>query len=189
MNTIDFIRKHTRIILETGKDEDEDEKVKKEYSPHYGGKYSKSVRIGRISKASQQALGLAAKNPSQLLLNLGLQKYETEGSSRFEEIINFIEEIRKRNNLISLVYESPEKESNHIDIPVFLLSGKVPAVKESQCPRYIKAMLLAGHALGIIDFDIEKNHVGLREIVNDEEIDDEKENEAKSYFVRLTIKD
>ena len=185
MNTIDFIRHHTRLILE--KDEKSDNApAQPRGGGDYKGKYSKSVRVGRMSGEAKRALGLAGSNPRQLLNNLGINKYETKGGDALSEVLDFIDTARRTNTLLGAAFEKPTKESNHIDIPVFLLGGKVAAIKQTQAPRYVKALLLSGHLLGLIDFDIEKNSVGLRSVESEE--DDESSSGDKQYFVRVTLK-
>jgi hypothetical protein len=181
MNTVDFIRHHTRLILE------KDEKTTPPSAPSKGdfkGKYSKSVRVGRISNEAKAALGLAARNPNELLANLGLSKYTTVGNNKLDEIFNFIEAVRRSSTLMGVAFEKPVKQSKGIDIPVFLLGNKVPAIKQTQAPRYVKALLLAAHTLGIVDFDIERNSVGLRSV--DEGGDGE--GEEKQFFVRVSYR-
>jgi len=182
MDTIDFIRHHTRMILEK-----EEKSSSPESKPEHGdfmGKYSKSVRVGRMSKEAKAALGLAGSNPRELLSRLGLSKYTTTGSNKVDEIFNFIEAVRKSSTLMGVAFEKPVRQSNSIDIPVFLLGNKVPAIKQTQAPRYMKALLLAGHQLGIVDFDIERNPVGLRSIEEEEG----GEEDDKKFFVRVTYK-
>lgn len=186
MDTISFIRYHTRLILE------KEEKTNSASSPpsrgegDYRGKYSKSVRVGRMSAESKRALGLAGSNPRQLLSNLGINKYETKGGDPLSEVFDFLDTARRTNTLLGAAFEKPTKESNHIDIPVFLLGGKVAAIKQTQAPRYVKALLLAGHLLGLINFDIEKNSVGLRSVGGEK--DDDPSSGDKQYFVRVTLK-
>lgn len=179
MDTIDFIRYQTRVILR------EEKPSPQGNSADYRGKYSKSVRTGRISGEAKKALGLAGSNPRALLSNLGIAKYQTAGNSRAEEIVNFFETVRKSNAVMGAAFEKPSSGSNHIDIPVFLLGGEVPAIKQTQAPRYVKALLLAGHSLGIVDFDIERNSVSLRSVESEEENAD---SGGKQFFVRLSLK-
>jgi len=184
MNTVDFIRYHTRLILEKEERATQSAPRAGEKGGDFKGKYSKSVRTGRISSAAKQALGLAGSDPKALLSRLGLGEYQTAGGSKVGEVVNYFNAIRNSSPLMGAAFEKPVVESNHVDIPVFLLGGKVPAIKQTQAPRYIKAVLLAGHSLGLVDFDIESNPIGLRSVESDEEdsADD------KKYFVRVTIK-
>lgn len=183
MNTIDFIRHHTRLILEN--DEKPQPASPETKGGDYQGKYSKSVRVGRTSSEAKRALGLAASNPRQLLSNLGISKYQTTGADRLGEVLHFIDTVRRTNTLLGVAFEKPQKESNYIDIPIFLLGGKVAAIKQTQAPRYVKALLLAGHALGLINFDIETNSIGLRSVETD---DSDESPDSKQYFVRVVMK-
>lgn len=178
MDTVDFIRHHTRLLLE----KDEKTTPPPTDKGDFRGKYSKSVRVGRMSKESKAALGIAGRNPRELLNNLGLSKYTTTGNNNLDEVFNFIEAVRRSSTLMGVAFEKPIKQSNGIDIPVFLLGSKVPAIKQTQAPRYVRALLLAGHLLGIVDFDIEKDYVGLRSVEKGES------DEEKQFFVRVAYK-
>lgn len=176
MNTLDFIRHHTRLIL---REESGDDPPPPPPPADYEGKYSKAVRGGRASKAAQAAEGLAKSNPKQLLSNLGMAGYKTEGSSKRDEVLNFLKKFRSATPQVSLAFDKPEMESENIEVPVRSLEKGKSAISEFQAARYVKAALTAGFLLGIIDFDPaeKKNKVQTRSVGD---------GDGKKYFVRVT---
>ena len=186
MNTLDFIRHHTRIILrEAGEGKGSSSKgssspASDSESGDFRGKYSSAVRGGRASKAARAAEGLAKSNPQQLLANLGMATYTTAGNDRLDEIFNFIKKFRSATPQVSIAFESPEKKSGGIDIPVAELDKSTSAVSQFQAARYVRAALIAGFMVGIIDFDptVGGNKVQTRKVEGAT---------GDKYFVRVTL--
>lgn len=144
MDTIDFIRHHTRMILEEE------------------GKYKtrKGLGAGAASGAAKQALGLAASNPEELLKRLKVDKYKTRGSSKIEEVINFLNEVISKSKM-GIAFSKAEKSGSNIEIPIAMLDEKNTTINKDQAPRYIKASLLAGGLGGLIDFELARDKVSL----------------------------
>jgi len=182
MNTIDFIRHHTRLILrEAGETSSKGSSTPSDdESGDFRGKYSKAVRGGRASKAARAAEGLARSNPQQLLKNLGMATYTTTGNDRVDEIFNFIKKFRSATPQVALAFDAPEKKSGGIDIPVAELDKGTSAVSQFQAARYVRAALIAGFLVGIIDFDptVAGNKVQTRKVEGAT---------GESYFVRVTL--
>jgi hypothetical protein len=195
MDTIDFIRYHTRLILESSEGEGDSEpkpapkpapkpSSKSETRPGQGdfrGKYSRAVRGTRASNAAKQAEGLAKSNPQQLLKNLKLDGYETVGSDKTDEIFKFLTKFRGASPQIAVAFEKPERNGSTIDIPIASLDKKSGAIKETQAARYVRAALTAAFLIGLVDFDPTDggNRIQTRSTGSDNE---------KKFFVRVTVK-
>ena len=125
MDTLTFIRHQTRLILEA---EEDNRKV---------------LRVGSTSAGSEQALGLATSNPTELLKRLNVGGYKKGSGSRSGEIEKFIEKVLRSSLEMGMAFESPKSEGDGIIIPLRVIEDKLPAIKYTQAPRYIKASLIA----------------------------------------------
>ena len=133
MDTLTFIRHQTRLILEAEK------------------KAARKVnRIGSTSAGSEQAIGLATSNPAELLKRLNVGGYKKGSGSRSNEIKIFIEKVMRSSLEMGMAFERPKLESDGIIIPLRTIEDKLPAIKHTQAPRYIRASLIA---CGLYDRD------------------------------------
>lgn len=126
MDTLTFIRHQTRLILK-----EEEEAARK------------VNRIGSTSAGSEQALGLATSNPAELLKRLNVGGYKKGSGSRSKEVKNFIEKVMRSSLEMGMAFEFPKLEGDGIIIPLRTIEDKLPAIKHTQAPRYIKASLIA----------------------------------------------
>ena len=147
MDTVAFIRYHTRLILE-----------KSEGEPT--GKYTtrRGLGAGRISAKAREQLGLAASQPDELLKRLNMGNYRKKGGSRVEEIFNFLNDAVSKSQL-GIAFDRPEKSGTKIIVPLVVIGENSTAVTKTQAPRYIEASLLAGGLLDLIDFNTERDRV------------------------------
>jgi hypothetical protein len=140
MNTEDFIRHHARKILAEARER---------------------RKIGGISRAAREVLGLADSDPKALLSRLGIP------SNKKIELKDVVELFAK-NETVSQAFEDPSFPSAsaaevYIKVLPASSDGKDGlslrdrcAVSPFQAPRYLKAAITAAKKAGVLDIDLAK---------------------------------
>ena len=148
MDTLTFIRHQTRLILEAEK---------------------KAAR--KVNRIGSTSAGLATSNPAELLKRLNVGGYKKGSGSRSNEIKIFIEKVMRSSLEMGMAFERPKLESDGIIIPLITIEDKLPAIKHTQAPRYIRASLIA---CGLYD----RNKVEVQSVDGPDD-----------YAVRIVIRD
>jgi hypothetical protein len=161
MNAKDFITHYTKKIIQ------ESSSSESSHSSEIAA--STRVKLNRFSRASKEALALAASNPGELANKLRISRYEDRHSSNpTSSIHHFLTEVMK-HEVMNETYGVPTAESKKVIIPLEMISKKDASISPQQAPRFIKASLIAGALLGLVVFDIEDDKVELHNLGNDEE--------------------
>jgi len=194
MTTKDFIRHHTQLILEAEK-KAEPVKAPPVKAPPVKTAPVKTVpakaadsenveRIGRISGASGEAIGLASTNPKELLRRLGVANYKPTGKTNTDKLLEFIKQILRSNKEMGLAFDSPEISNSNVRIPLAFIGQGVTAIGAPQAPRYIRASIIAFNAVGFIKFDASAK--GRVQLVSKKK-ENAKNDDDNDFFVRINM--